>query len=143
MAKIYANFMTQDQKGIAIGDGRQDYEGRINAYFSALDKVLEINIHTQYLNVKRDLRSSAGQFNQAIKLNPTISPYSDQNESGYNVLTGGNDTYNPVADVMLKQNDRTDSWLSADASIKINLPYDIDLQATVGWQNKTQQGTTY
>ena len=143
VAKIYANFMTQDQKGIAIGDGRKDYEGRINAYFSALDKLLEINIHTQYLNVKRDLRSSAGQFNQAIKLNPTISPYSDQNESGYNVLTGGNDTYNPVADVMLKQNNRTDSWLSADASIKINLPYDIDLQATVGWQNKTQQGTTY
>ena len=30
VAKVYANFMTQDQKGIAIGDGRKDYEGRIN-----------------------------------------------------------------------------------------------------------------
>lgn len=143
VAKIYANFMTQDQKGIAIGDGRKDYEGRINAYFSALDKLLEINVHTQYLQVKRDLRSSAGQFNQAIKLNPTISPYSDSNESGYNVLTGSKDVFNPVADVMLKQMDRTESWLSADASLKINLPYDIDLQATVGWQNKSRQGLTY
>lgn len=143
VAKIYANFMTQDQKGIAIGDGRKDYEGRINAYFSALDKLLEINIHTQYLQVKRDLRSSASQFNQAIRLNPTLSPYSDANESGYNVLTGSKDVFNPVADVMLKEMERTESWLSADASLKINLPHDIDLQATVGWQNKTRQGMTY
>ena len=143
VAKIYANFMTQNQKGIAIGDGRKDYEGRVNGYFSTLDNLLEVNFHTQYLHVKRDLRSSSSQFNQALKLNPTISPYSDSNESGYNVLTGGNDTFNPVADVMLKQNDRTESWLSADASFKLNLPFDIDLQATVGWQNKTQQNTNY
>lgn len=143
VARVYANFMTQDQKGIAIGDGRTDYEGRVNGYFSTLDNLLEVNFHTQYLQVKRDLRSSSSQFNQALKLNPTISPYSDSNESGYNVLTGGNDTFNPVADVNLKQNDRTESWLSADASFKLNLPYDIDLQATVGWQNKTQQNTNY
>ena len=143
VAKIYANFMAQDQNGIAIGDARTDYEGRINGYFSAIDKLIEINYHAQYLQVQRDLRSSAAQFNQAIRLNPTMSPYSDKNESGYNVLTGSKEVFNPVADVMLKQMDRTESWLSADASLKVNLPYDIDLQATVGWQNKTRQGMTY
>jgi TonB-linked SusC/RagA family outer membrane protein len=143
VAKIYANFMTQNQKGIALGDGRTDYEGRVNGHFSALNNLLEVDFHTQYLHVKRDIRSSSSQFNQALKLNPTISPYSDSNESGYNVLTGGNDTFNPVADVMLKQNDRVETWLSADASFKLNLPYDIKLNATVGWQNKTQQNTNY
>ena len=44
---------------------------------------------------------------------------------------------------MLKQMDRTESWLSADASFKLNLPYDIKLQATVGWQDKNQKGITY
>ena len=143
VAKIYANFMTQDQKGIAIGDGRQDFEGRVNGYFSTKDKLLEVNFHTQFQQVNRDIRSTSSQFNQALKLNPTISPYSDLNESGYNVLTGGNDTFNPVADVMLKQNDRVEQWLSADASFKLNLPLDIDLQATVGWQNKNRQDTNY
>lgn len=143
VARVYANFMTQDQKGIAIGDGRKDYEGRVNGYLATPNKFLEVNFHTQFMQVNRDLRSSAGQFNQAIKLNPTITPYSEDNESGYNVLTGGNDTYNPVADVMLKQNDRVEQWLSADASFKLNLPYDIKLQATVGWQNKNRQNTSY
>ena len=41
VAKVYANFMTQDQKGIAIGDGRKDYEGRINGHFNTLDNLLE------------------------------------------------------------------------------------------------------
>ena len=143
VARVYANFMTQDQKGIAIGDSRKDYEGRVNGYFSTLEKLLEVNFHAQFLQVNRDLRSSAGQFNQALKLNPTISPYSEDNETGYNVLTGGNDIYNPVADVMLKQNDRVEQWMSADASFKLNLPHDIKLQATVGWQNKNQQNTQY
>ena len=143
VAKIYANFMTQDQKGIAIGDGRQDFEGRVNGYFSTKDKLLEVNFHAQFQQVNRDIRSTSSQFNQALKLNPTISPYSDLNESGYNVLTGGNDTFNPVADVMLKQNDRVEQWLSADASFKLNLPLDIDLQATVGWQNKNRKDTNY
>ena len=143
VAKVYANFMTQDQKGIAVGDGRKDFEGRINGHFNTLDNLLEVTFHAQYLQVKRDLRSSADHFNQAIKMNPTMSPYSDQNESGYNVLTGAKDLYNPIADVMLKQMDRTESWLSADASFKLNLPYDIKLQATVGWQDKNQKGITY
>lgn len=143
VARVYANFMTQDQKGIAIGDRRKDYEGRVNGYLATPNKFLEVNFHTQFMQVNRDLRSSAGQFNQAIKLNPTITPYSEDNESGYNVLTGGNDTYNPVADVMLRQNDRVEQWLSADASFKLNLPYDIKLQATVGWQNKNRQNTSY
>lgn len=143
VARVYANFMTQDQKGIAIGDGRKDYEGRVNGYLATPNKFLELNFHTQFLQVNRDLRSSASQFNQAIKLNPTITPYSEDNESGYNVLTGGNDTFNPVADVMLKQVDRVEQWLSADAQLALNLPYDIKLQATVGWQNKNRQNTNY
>ena len=44
-AKIYATIMAQDQKGIAIGDNRKDYSGRINANFNLLDDLLEIGLH--------------------------------------------------------------------------------------------------
>ena len=142
-SRLYANFMTQDQKGIAIGDGRRDYEGRLNANFSIWDGVMDIIIHSQFLQVERDLRSSSSQFNQALKLNPTISPYSSENESGYNVLTGGNDVFNPVADVMLKQVDRREQWISADAMFRLHLPWDLTAQTTFGWQNKNRQNTTY
>ncbi len=40
--------MAQDQKGIAIGDNRKDYSGRINANFNLLDDLLEIGLHTEY-----------------------------------------------------------------------------------------------
>lgn len=143
VARVYANFMAQDQKGIALGDGRVDFEGRLNANLSFWDGILDVVIHSQFLQVKRDLRSSSSQFNQALKLNPTISPYSSENETGYNVLTGGNDTFNPVADIMLKQIDRVEQWMSADAMLKINLPWSLSLQTTFGWQNKNRQDTSY
>lgn len=142
-ARVFANFMTQDQRGIAIGDGRKDYEGRINANFTALDGLVDIILHSQFLQVDRDIRSNSSNFNQALKLNPTISPYSDVNESGYNVLTGGNDTWNPLADVMLKDISRTEQWISADATVKFNLPYGFSFSTVFGWQNKNRQNYTY
>lgn len=138
-ARIYATFMAQDQKGIAIGDNRTDYSGRINGNFRLLDDKIEIALHTEYRQAKRDERATSSDFNMALKLNPTLSPYDPSSESGYNVLTGGTDYFNPVADIMLRQNEGIDKWLSADATVKLNLPAGFSAQATVGWQDRQWQ----
>ena len=52
-ARIYATIMAQDQKGIAIGDNRKDYSGRINANFNLLNDLLEIGLHTEYREAHR------------------------------------------------------------------------------------------
>ena len=140
-AKIYATFTASDQKGIAIGDARKDYSGRINGSFKLLDDILEVDVHSEYRQANRDVRASTSNFNMAMKMNPTEPIYDSENESGYNVITGGSDYYNPLADIMLRQNDKTDIWILADANLKLNLPYGLSGQVSMGWQHRQMQAT--
>lgn len=142
-AKIYATFTASDQKGIAIGDARKDYSGRINGSFKLLDDILEVDVHSEYRQANRDVRASTSNFNMAMKMNPTEPIYDSENESGYNVITGGSDYYNPLADIMLRQNDKTDIWILADANLKLNLPYGLSGQVSMGWQHRQMQATRY
>lgn len=142
-AKIYATIMAQDQKGIAIGDNRKDYSGRINANFNLLNDLLEIGLHTEYREAHRDQRSSSSYFDMALKMNPTEHVYDSTSETGYNVLVGGSEYYNPLAEVMLKQTDNIDKWLKADATVKLNLPAGFSAQATLGWEDRQYQQTHY
>lgn len=142
-AKIYATLMAQEQKGIAIGDNRKDYSGRVNANFSLLQDKLEIGLHTEYREAHRDQRSSGTYFNMAMIMNPTEPAYDSDSETGYNVLTGGEEYYNPLAEIMLKQIDNEDKWLKADATMKVNLPAGFSIQATLGWENSQTQQTHY
>ena len=142
-AKFYATFTAQDQKGIALGDSRKDYAGRLNGSFCMFDDILQVNIHSEYREARRDIRASTGNFNMAMKMNPTEPIYDPQSSSGYNVITGGGDYYNPLADIMLKQRDKIDKWLLADASIKLNLPLGFSGNVTMGWQDRQMQATYY
>lgn len=135
--------MAQDQKGIAIGDNRKDYSGRINANFNLLNDLLEIGLHTEYREAHRDQRSSSSCFDMALKMNPTEHVYDSTSETGYNVLVGGSEYYNPLAEVMLKQTDNVDKWLKADATVKLNLPAGFSAQATLGWEDRQYQQTHY
>lgn len=142
-AKVYATFTASDQKGIAIGDNRKDYSGRINGSFNMFDDILEIDVHSEYRQANRDVRASTSNFNMAMKMNPTEHIYDTESESGYNVITGGSDYYNPVADIMLRQNDKIDTWILADANIRLNLPYGFSGQVSMGWQHRQLQVTRY
>lgn len=142
-ARVYATFVHQNQKGISIGDNRKDYSARINGKFSLLNNLLEFQIHSQYQQVMRDNRSSAGDFNMALKLNPTISPYDSSSDTGYNVWKGGFDDYNPVADIMLKQCDVRDKWFTGDVTAKLNILPFLSAQATVGYQDRAWNYTKY
>ena len=69
--------------------------------------------------------------------------YDSTSETGYNVLVGGSEYYNPLAEVMLKQADNVDKWLKADATVKLNLPAGFSAQATLGWEDRQYQQTHY
>lgn len=142
-ARLYATFMTQDQKGIAIGDNRKDFSGRINGNFSLLEGLLDVGLHTEYREASRDQRSGSSNFDMALRMNPTELVYDDTSETGYNVLVGGGEYFNPLAEVMLKQVDNTDKWLKADATTKLNLPAGFSAQATFGWEDRQYQQTHY
>jgi len=79
----------------------------------------------------------------ALKMNPTEHVYDSTSETGYNVLVGGSEYYNPLAEVMLKQADNVDKWLKADATVKLNLPAGFSAQATLGWEDRQYQQTHY
>jgi TonB-linked outer membrane protein, SusC/RagA family len=138
-ARIYSTFMMQDQTGIAIGDNRKDYSGRMNANFRFLDGFMELRTHAEYREADRDQRSNGSLFNMALKLNPTETPYDATSQTGYNVWTGGWEYFNPVADVMLRQDKGKDKWLLADATLKLNFTQELSAQATIGIQNKQWQ----
>ena len=63
--------------------------------------------------------SRSSYFNMALKMNPTIPAYDSTSDTGYNVLTGGDDWYNPLAEVKLKQDANIDKWIQADATLKV------------------------
>lgn len=142
-ARVYATFMAQDQQGIAIGDNRKDYSGRINGNFNLLDDLLEIGLHTEYREARRDQRNGGSYFNMALLMNPTEPVYDSSSETGYNVLVGGSEYYNPVAEAMLKQVDNIDKWQKADATVKLNLPAGFYAQTTLGWEDRQYQQTHY
>lgn len=142
-ARVYTSFMTQDYKGIALGDNRKDYSGRINANFSLLEDMLEVGVHTEYREAHRDQRASKSYFDMAMRMNPTEPVKDPKSSSGWNVLTGSNDYYNPVAEIMLRQVDNIDKWISADGVVRLNLPSGFSLSATMGWEHRQYQSTHY
>lgn len=142
-ARIYSTFSAQDQTGISIGDNRTDYSGRVNADFNLLDGLVEVITHADYRVAERDQRFGGGIYNMAMKLNPTQTPYDAAQTHGYNVWTGGWEYYNPVADVMLRQDSGKDKWLVADATVRINLFPFLNTSGTIGYQGKEWQQYRY
>lgn len=142
-ARVYSTFSTQDLTGISIGDNRKDYSGRLNADFSFMDGKVEISTHSDYRVANRDQRFGGGTYNMAMKLNPTQTPYDNTKPHGYNVWKGGWEYYNPLADIMLQENDGKDKWLVADATVKINLLSYLSTQATIGYQGKEWEQNKY
>jgi TonB-linked SusC/RagA family outer membrane protein len=150
-ARIFATFTAQDLQGIAIGDSRKDYSGRINASFRVLDGFMELRTRTEYRAADRDIRANgmlndngllntSGQlFNMALKLNPTETAFNPKSESGYNVWTGGFEYFNPLADVNLRQNNGRDTWLLADATMKLNFTPNLSAQSTIGTNRRQWQ----
>lgn len=143
--QVYTSLVYQDLKGIVIGDGRKDYSGRMNAKYKMFDGKVELTVNAQYREANRDTRMGSSSAQQAITLNPTIPVMNPNDSRQYNVNTigVGGTTWNPVADIKLKDYKGIDKWLQADATLKINLMEGLSVQSTFGIDNRQWQEYSY
>ena len=143
--QVYTSLVYQDLKGIVIGDGRKDYSGRMNAKYKMFDGKVELTVNAQYREANRDTRMGSSSAQQAITLNPTIPVMNPNDPRQYNVNTigVGGTTWNPVADIKLKDYKGIDKWLQADATLKINLMEGLSVQCTFGVDNRQWQEYSY
>ena len=147
-ANVYATFTKRDANGMAIGSKRGEIGGRVNSNFRFFDGFAELSTNVSYNEVNAALTTngigdqSASDmndiFNMAMVLNPTESPYNADDITGYNVMVGGYDYWNPVAEVMLRSHNRQYKYLLANSTLKLNLTENLTTSATVGIKNNTE-----
>ncbi|KAA8476792.1 hypothetical protein F1649_19665 [Arcticibacter tournemirensis] len=144
----HTTFFKRDAKGISIGSERGEIGGRLNSNFKFFDNLIELTTNVSYNQVNADFpgNSAPGNFrdennsiyNIAIGLDPTISPYNASDPSGYNVLTGGFETWNPLAEVMLRKKENQYRYLLANATVKLNITKDLYTSTMFGIKNNTE-----
>lgn len=148
-ANVYTTFFKRDAKGISIGSQRGEIGGRVNTNFKFFDGRAELSTTTSYNQVDADYPGNSAPeddyrndnnslYNIAIGLDPTISPYDPSDPSGYNVLTGGYNTWNPLAEVMLRKKQNQYRYLLANATLKVNITQDLYTTAMVGIKSNTE-----
>jgi TonB-dependent SusC/RagA subfamily outer membrane receptor len=142
-AQIYTSFTFDNNEGIAIEDARKDYAGRINASFKLLDDWVEIKTNTYYRQAARN--NNRPNFQQALRNNPTRSPYDPTSTSGYNVWTNESHDYNTVADSKLNDYYGLDKWFQPEATLKVNIKPvpGLSVQQVVGYENRQWENHVY
>ena len=126
----YASVYYKTAQGMAIGSDRRELGGRFNFSYKTLADHLEFTGRVNYVNIRSHYTDS-GIFRDALTLNPTIPVYNPNDESGYNILTG-NDEYNPVANVMLKEDSSKNDRLQATMSARVNIIPGLSSTLTAG-----------
>ncbi|MGE8421744.1 MAG: SusC/RagA family TonB-linked outer membrane protein, partial [Sphingobacterium siyangense] len=147
-ANVYTTFTKRDAKGMAITSKRDEIGGRINSAFKFFDGFAEFNTNVSYNQVKAfgsngDIFNNNDIFNMALVMNPTETPYDANDVSGYNVLEGGYDTWNPVAEARLRSDEKQFKYLLANATLKLNLTEHLTTSATIGIKNNSEHGNYY
>jgi len=126
----YASLYYKNSEGMTIGSDRKEIGGRFNFSYKALQDHLEIIGRVNYVEATANYTDS-DIFNDALALNPTISPYNANDLSGYNILTG-NDEWNPLANIMLREDREQIDRLQANLGAKLNIIGGLSTTFTVG-----------
>ncbi|MEG1586335.1 MAG: SusC/RagA family TonB-linked outer membrane protein [Bacteroidales bacterium] len=142
-AQLYTSFTYDKNEGIAIEDNREDYAGRINATFKLFDGWLEIRTNTDYRQAARN--NNFPNFQQALRNNPTRSPYDPNSTSGYNVWTNESLDYNTVADAKLRDYYGLDKWFKPDVNLKLNIKPipGLSYKQVFGYENRQWENHVY
>lgn len=141
-ANVYTTFTKRDATGMAITSKREEIGGRINSSFKFFDGFAELNTNVSY-NEAKAFGSNNDIFNMAMVLNPTETPYDVNDVSGFNVLVGGYDYWNPVAEVKLRSDLKQFKYLLANSTLKLNLTEHLTTSATIGVKNNSEHGPYY
>ena len=128
----YASFFYKKAQGMSIGSDRQEIGGRFNFSYKTLEDHLELSGRVSYVDIQSNYTDS-GIFRDALTLNPTFPVYNPEDPSGYNILAG-NDEWNPVANVNLKEDKSQNDRLQASLAAKVLI--------LKGWTTTLTVGTT-
>ena len=141
--KMYTSFFYEKQEGVAIGDGRQDYGGRINAEFKLFDDWFVIRPSADYRQTARDNRIP--YFRQAMANNPTRSPYDANSPTGYNVWTNESLDYNVLADSKLYDYYGLDKWFKPEVNLKLDIKAipGLSYDQIIGYENRQWENHAY
>ena len=126
----YASLYYKGAQGMTIGSDRKEVGGRFNFTYKTLGDRLELSGRVNYVDIQSNYTSD-GIFRDALTLNPTIPIYNPEDPSGYNILTG-NDEWNPVANINLKEDKGHNNRLQASFSAKVNILKGLSTTLTVG-----------
>lgn len=142
-ANVYSSFFYEKQDGIATGEWRKDFGGRLNAKYTMFEGWFEIRTNVDYRQAKRN--NQGAYFGQALLNNPTRSPYDENSRTGYNVWTGEQNDYNIIADAALYDSNSIDKWFKPEASFTLNiLPVEgLSYRQSVGYSNFQSEPHTY
>ncbi|MDH6535037.1 SusC/RagA family TonB-linked outer membrane protein [Parabacteroides sp. 52] len=142
-ANIYASMSYEDMEGVKKFDTSERYSGRINANFKLLDGWLEIKTHADYRQNWRN--QSTPNFEQALRNNPTRSPYDPKSQTGYNVWLNESLDNNTIADAALRTNEGLDKWFKPDVTVKVNVLEvpGLTVQQTIGYENRQWEQHEY
>lgn len=134
-ASVYSSFFYEKQDGLATGEWRKDYGGRLNARYTMFDGWLEIRTNADYRQADRNAQGA--YFGQALLNNPTRSPYDSQTVTGYNIWTGEPNDYNIIADAALKDVNAVVKWFKPEVTLKLNiLPVEgLSYRQSAGYSN--------
>ena len=135
-AQVYASIFYGENKGLPVNDSRTDYGGRINTNLKMLDGWLDATLRVDYRQAKR--QQGLPDFTQALRNNPTRSPYDSSNETGYNIWFNESLDYNVLADAKLYTDEGMDQWFKPDVTFKLNiLPIEgLSYQQTMGFERR-------
>ena len=136
-ARIYASVLYDENKGVLRGDSREDYAGRINADFKALEGWLDISTHVNYRQSWRNQNKPS--IEGVMRANPTQAVYDPDSQTGWNIWTVGDGTeMNNIGEAALITDEGLDKWFRPDVSLKLNiLPVKgLSYQQTVAYENR-------
>ncbi len=134
--KVYTSLYYKNAEGMMIESARREIGGRLNVDYSVWEDRLRFTGRINYTDVRAkyhdDDNNNYGAFMMAMKLNPTWPVYDETNPTGYNVLLGGHEEWNPVADLKLRTDTRDYRNLMASLTARLNITEDLSTSFTMG-----------
>lgn len=130
--RLSGNYRTKE--GIDIATDRKEYGFRGNFHQKAIDGFLEVFGNISY-RIANEEYTNYGAFQQAVKLNPTLPVYDPANPRNFNLLQGFN-TYNPVQDLLTRENGADQTYSVVDFTFRLNLMKNLSTDLKVARQGR-------
>ncbi|WP_461491462.1 SusC/RagA family TonB-linked outer membrane protein [Pontibacter sp. HJ8] len=139
VARLSAQYRTKE--GMDVASERREYGLRASFLQMAMNKRLEIGGNLSY-RIAHEEYTNYGAFQQAVKLNPTL-PIMDPNDPNkYNTILGF-DTYNPVQNLLARENGADREYSIIDISAKFNILDNLSTELKLARQGQDMYRREY